>query len=329
MANPQYVTTAFGSVNPNPPGTPIDPSKLQGADYYRYVAQNDPNPATRAAAQAWLARNSATAPNMGAGNYAPVFPQTAPAAGNTNAPVSPTPSQSDPLSAYLKSDPRFAGMDITSILNAYNTGDWSGVMKSNGQPVSTDEANAEFQRQMGVLDPAFQAENTKDKLDLTGDLGLADQNYQNYLDTSAQQFSADKDTQDKTAADNGVLFSSGRVQKLNDLKTKYDQDAALKQATLANTVAKAGRGYAYKYGTTAAQDPSLSQYFSAGSQTYNPFAAKNNTAKTGLSSIYNPGETNFYGTNPALESSQAKTRASSVLASKYNKLLPYGFTYSM
>jgi len=233
---------------------------LQGADYFNWIAKNDPDPAKRKGALTWLALHSPANKNAATGSIAKT--------------VIEQPSQKsfkDAVKESIISDPRFKDIitdpsQVDNIIGAYNSGNWNGITKSNGQPVSAAEANDEITKQLSVLEPAFAAEKSKDTMDLADKLANEQAQYNNYLDTSAANFQGEKATQDKTAADNGVLFSSGRREKLNNLATKYANDAALKKNTLASSIAGDTRDYAYKYGSGEANNPSLSSYFAAPTQ---------------------------------------------------------------
>lgn len=221
----------------------------------------------------------------------------------------------------LQNDSRFAGMDIDSLVNAYNTGDFSGVTNASGQPLDTATANKDFADSMAVLDPAYKAEKAKETADFQDTIGYKQDQYKRDLATSAENFQSDKTQLDQTAADNGVLFSGGRFQKENNLATKYANADAAKKAALTTDVSLAGRDYGYKYGTEAANSPTLSGYFQAGGNTYNPNVATGGVGSSGLSSIYNPNSTNFYGKNPEKQSAEAAQRASGLLKNKVNKLV--------
>lgn len=221
----------------------------------------------------------------------------------------------------LQNDPRFAGMNIDALVNAYDTGDFSGVTNSVGQPLSTDAANKALSDSMAVLDPLYAAEKAKATADLQDTLGNKQAQYNSDLATSGANFQADKTALDKSAADQGVLFSGGRYQKENNLSTRYANADAARKASLTSDVNTAGRDFAYKYGSTAAQNPNLSSYYQAGGNTYNANVATGGVGSSGLSTLYNPGATNFYGTNNAAESAAAKTRAAGLLANQANKLV--------
>lgn len=226
----------------------------------------------------------------------------------------------------IQNDPRFAVYlqspgALDAIMNAYDTGDWSAVPGATGKPFDPVQANKAFADSMAVLDPVYAQERLKDTQDLTGNLEAKKAGYQNYLNTSASNFQQDKTTQDQNAADQGVLFSGGRVQKLNNLATKYEQDAALKKLQYGADVAGSARDYQYKYGNDAAKNSSLSQYYKAGTNTYNPNVATGGVGAGGIKSIYNPGAADFYGTNRAAQSTAAKIRAAGLLAGKTNKLV--------
>lgn len=221
------------------------------------------------------------------------------------------------VKSTIASDPRFAGMDIKAITNAYDTGDWSSVTG----PFSAADANKAFADSMSVLDPAYVQEKMKDTADLKDTLAQKTGDYQDYLDSSAANFQADKNAADTSAAQNGVLFSSGRVQNLNNLGNKYAAEAASKKRALGTDASSLSRDYQYKYGNDAAKDSNLSSFYNLGGNAYNPNVATGGVSSTGLSSIYNPSANDFYGTNKAKQSAEAKARAAGLLYAKGNKLV--------
>lgn len=222
------------------------------------------------------------------------------------------------LASILQKAALLGDNSLDSVLNSYST--TPGEL-NYGKPVTNSELDAEYQRQLTGIDPYYAAERSKETADLADTLGFKQREYQRYLQDSAAQFAIDKDTQDKTAADNGVLFSSGRLQKLNNLANQYSSDAAAKKDAYGTNVSQLARDYQYKYGNSAANNSALSSFYNAGGNTYNPNVAHGQVGSTGLSSIYNPNALNLEGTNVNQQQAIAKQRAASVLGNKSNKLL--------
>lgn len=229
------------------------------------------------------------------------------------------------LKAAIQGDPSLAGYNADDLVTAFNTNNWSGLTTPAGKPFDPSVANAELDRQMSILDPYFKQDLAKGTEDVTRALGQDQADFQNYLDTSATSFASDKAAQDKEAADNGVLFSSGRVAKLNNLGTAYAQDALYKQKKVGNDIGALASDFQYKYGNDPTQN--LSSYFKLGGQNYNPFVARGGTTPTNVSTVYRPSLNNYFGTNNTLQRTQAIQRASGVLANKANKLLPNSYAY--
>ena len=198
------------------------------------------------------------------------------------------------------------------------------VQNQFGQPFSQADQDAAYAEADAALSPYYQAEATKDAQDIEASLAEKQGNYDSYLRDAGQSFGQDKIKQDQTAADNGVLFSGGRAQKLRDLKNTYDQDQYDKQRSLTADVGQASRDYAYKQGTPAAQ--SLSKYYSANSNTYDPNVATGGVGSGGLSSLYNPNASNFQGTKVNTAKAAKEQRAAGLLWNKGNKLVASGLS---
>jgi len=211
-----------------------------------------------------------------------------------------------------------------AILNAYMSGDWSGVNDVTGQPFAQDQIDDAVRRSEAVLAPAYKAQEAFDRANIESTLGGAQDQYNQFLQGEATDFKAEKEQQDQTAADQGVLFSGSRYQKLNNLSDKYEQRQANQLSTLGRQVGDTARNYQYKYGDQAAGK--LSDYYNLGGQTYNANVAggKVGNAST-LSSVYNPSAYKFQGTAPVANKANAQVRAAGLLANRANKLTPYGY----
>lgn len=220
------------------------------------------------------------------------------------------------------------GNDIDSILNAFTTGDWSGVNDIYGQPFDVKSQQEAYNKAEKDTAAFYEAQKTKETADTEAALAQKQADYQNYLLQSGQNFEADKAQSDQTAANRGVLFSGARVQKEKNLKRGYEQDQAYKQASLGRDISNTARDYQYKYGNDAAN--SLSQYYKLGGNTYNPNVATGGVGSGGLSSIYNPNQYNL-GSGSRIKEQQIdiNTRAAKALTNKGNKLMATGYQYQI
>jgi hypothetical protein len=204
-----------------------------------------------------------------------------------------------------------AGGTVTNLQDAYGT-PFSGA----DQAAAVNQATQEGQ-------PFFEAQKQKAMQDAAASLANEQSQYGAYQANQARQFQADKQTQDQTAASQGVLFSGGRAQKLANLGATYTTDQAAKLAQLGANVGQTARDFQYKYGNDAAQN--LSQYYTAGGNVYNPNVAQGGATQGALSSIYNPGASNFQGTEVNAAKAAAQQRAAGLLWNKGNKILPLGY----
>lgn len=210
-----------------------------------------------------------------------------------------------------------------AIHTAYLNNDWSGVTDQYGTPFSPEDQRAAYEKGNAGLEPYYKALKQYETGNVQSDLEKQRLDYQNYLATSAADFQKEKTGLDQQAADQGVLFSGGRVQKQNDLKTAYDTEGAYKKNLMGLAVGDTARKYQYAYGNDAANN--LSSYYNLGGNTYNPGVARGGVGSGGLSSIYNPGQYNFGGTRNAEQSAEAQGRAAGLLWNRGNKLLSTGY----
>jgi hypothetical protein len=206
-------------------------------------------------------------------------------------------------------------------LNA-SGGDVTKMTDMYGTPFSQTDQTQAMSDASAALDPYYQAETQKDTQDAEASMAKSQADYQNYLQTSGQNFQADKTKQDQNAADQGVLFSGGRIQKQQNLQNAYSTDNASKLADLTASVGNAARDYQYKYGNNNANN--LSKYYSAGKNTYNAGVATGGVGNSGMSSIYNTGSSNFQGTNINAAKAAKEQRAAGLLWNKGNKLVSSG-----
>ena len=210
-----------------------------------------------------------------------------------------------------------------AILNAYLTGDWSGVTDATGQPFSLADQQDALAKSQAALAPYYEAQQTKAEEDAKSSLLQQQQDFQNYLDQAAASFVKDKTTLDQTAADQGVLFAGARAQKEQQLSDLYKSNLEAKRQTAATNIGNAARTYQYQYGDTAAGK--LSDYYTLGNQGYNANVAQNNVTPAGISSVYNSGGMGFQGTQVNAALAAAQQRAAGLLKNKANKLLATGY----
>lgn len=233
-------------------------------------------------------------------------------------------AMSSAISKSLSTNPdakAYAGAnDPTAILNAYVTGDWSGVSSLSGKPFTDEQQAAAVTQAETALAPAYKAQLENDRATTEDTLrgnqeGLADSE-----SADAQQFGKDKNALDQNAADQGVLFSGSRIQKQNDLRTAYqDRDAQARRGA-AEHAATTARGYQYNYGNEEAGKLS-SMYNLPDAPTYDAGVAGGKvTPGRTLSAAYDPSKYNFQGTKPVAQGAAVQTRAANLLANRANKL---------
>lgn len=228
------------------------------------------------------------------------------------------------LDAYIKevnkakaSDPSLAKNSQEDLAYAASTGDFSRILNEYGQPVSVKEQKQAMADAEDALAPGYQAGLEKTQADVEAEMQQQQADYDNYLAKQASQFGEDKTQLDQTAADRGVLFSGGRVQKEQNLGDAYSRDAEYNRSKVASNIASSARDFQYKYGNDAANN--LSSYYKLGSQSYNPKVATGGATTGGLSRIYNPNNFNFDGTEYLANRANVNQRAAGLLWNKANK----------
>lgn len=241
---------------------------------------------------------------------------------------STTPPTADAVAAALAANQnvqRYGGNNTaTSILNAYQTGDWSGVTDLTGKPFTDEQQAAAVASAKSALDPAYQAQEANDTASVESTLQKNQEGLSDFQDDQALQFGQDKDTLDQNASDNGVLFSGARIQKQNNLRNKYQTADQRAVRDAGESAANTTRAYQYSYGNDAAR--SLSSYYTTpGASSYDPNVAHGAVTRGGLAAAYNPGAYNFQGTQPVAQQANIQTRAASLLANRANKLSLSGY----
>lgn len=216
------------------------------------------------------------------------------------------------------------GNTAEDLAYAAQTGDFSGLVNQFGQPFSLEDQQAALKQAEEDNKLYYEALQSKETADTEAALAQKQADFQNYLLTSQQNFEADKATADQSAADRGVLFSGGRVQKEKNLQRSYEQDQAYKLGNISRDIASTARDFQYKYGKDATKG--LSQYYKLGGNTYNANVAQGGVGSTGLSKVYNPSEYDYQGTQNVARKAEAQKRAAGYLWNKGNKLLATGYS---
>jgi len=211
-----------------------------------------------------------------------------------------------------------------AIVNAYISGNWGGVVDVTGQPFSLADQEEAVRKANEALAPGFNEQQAYDTSVAERKLADTRRGVDEYLTDAEDKFIADKQNLDQDAANKGVLFSGGRVQKEKNLKAQYERDQAAKLATAGSTIGSTANDLAYKYGTPAANNPKLSQYYNLPSRTYNANVSRNGVSSNPLLGVYN-NSGNYQGTETVKNKAAVQTRAASLLANKANKIVPYGY----
>lgn len=228
------------------------------------------------------------------------------------------------ITSSLTSNPDTAALlgsnDPAAILNAYTTGDWSGVTTLTGKPFTDEQQQAAVAQADAALAPAYKAQESYDTAGVEDALRGDQEGFQDSQAADRKQFGADKDALDQNSADNGVLFSGSRVQKLNDLRNTYADREAIARRNASENIGGTTRAYQYQYGDDAAKKLS-NMYALPGASSFDANRAGGPvTPSKSLSSVYDPNAYSFQGTAPVAQKAQVQTRAASLLANKANKL---------
>lgn len=176
---------------------------------------------------------------------------------------------------------------------------------------------------LSEISPYYTQEQNASTYDIQKQLEKEQADYENYLASSAQNFQNEKDAADVNSANNGILFSTGRRQAQNNLQSKYSNDQADKLANYSSDVGTLANDYGYKYGTPA--ESSLSAYFGAPTNSYNATGTRAVITSNGVSPVYNPSISNYYGTQNTAKAYNAALRTAGKLGNQTNKGLLYGY----
>ena len=225
--------------------------------------------------------------------------------------------------AAVGAHPTFAGNTPEAISYATTTGDFTRLVNAQGQPFSTADQQAAVAQATTDLTPYYAAEQKKETADTDAALAAKQAERTKFLADQQAAFETDKATQDQNAANQGVLFSGGRVQKLKQLGDAYSRADEYNKSTIGNSIASTARDFGYKYGDAAAN--SLGTYYNLGGNNFNPNVATGGVSSSGLSSIYNANQ-GFQGTQINAAKAAAQKRAAGLLANKGNKLTASGYS---
>lgn len=234
----------------------------------------------------------------------------------------------DQVTEVMRQDPFFTDYlkhnSPEDIEYASASGDFSALRNEYGQPFSRSEQQKAL-KQAGKMDEDYyKALKQKETADVENALAQKQANYQDYLLNSGQQFEEDKTGLDQSAADKGVLFSGGRVQKEKNLERAYQQDQASKLGSMTRDIGATARDYQYQYGNKAAKK--LNQQYNLGGNTYNANVARGGVGSSGLSSVYNTKQFDFKGTRVGEQAAQANRGATQLLKNRANKLMASGYS---
>ena len=237
------------------------------------------------------------------------------------------PYSDEEYAAALESNPIIQasvakGNTVEDLAYAAETGDLSRLVNQFGQPFSLEDQQAALAKAEEDNKLYYEALQSKDIADAESALAQKKADYQDYLLNSGQQFESDKAQSDQSAADKGVLFSGGRVQREKNLARAYEQDQASKLGSISRDIGNTARDFQYKYGNDSVN--ALSESYKLGANTYNPNVATGGVKSSGLSSIYNPSQYNYQGTQNVARKTAANQRAAGYLWNKGNKLLATG-----
>lgn len=217
------------------------------------------------------------------------------------------------------------GNTVDTILNAYTSGDWSGVIDLTGKPFTDEQQKAAVTAAESVLAPAYKETEALDRSVVEDSLRGTQGELKSSQVADAKQFGQDKDVLDQNSADRGVLFSGSRTQKLNDLRTSYQERERIARENASSTIRSTVRPYQYSYGNDAAKGLS-DLYQLPGASTFNTNVAGGQvTPSKTLSGVYNPDEFKFQGTKPVAQKAAVQVRAASQLGNTANKLSLAGY----
>lgn len=234
------------------------------------------------------------------------------------------------IAASLAKNPdylRYGGTNSPeAILDAQLSNDWSSLINPlSGKPFTDRDQRQAVAASEKALAPAYRAAETYDRSVVEDKLLGEAQDFGQFQKDEADTFKDTKEALDQSAADQGVLFSGSRFQKLNDLRTTMSDREALRRGQGASRIKDIARGYQYDYGGDAADNLS-DLYKLPGTSNFNANVAGGQvTPGKSLSSVYDPNQFKFQGTRPVAQKAAVQTRAASLLGNKANKLQGLGY----
>jgi len=281
-------------------------------------------PRTTAAVKSWQRANGVDN-SSGPGHWGPRSIQVASGRGNQRETQESVDSQ---YAEVASRNPKVAslinnGDTIESVISALQNGDLSTITDSFGMPFDVETQQKAIEDSNANTRAYFKALEDRETADTESALAQKQADYQNYLLNSGQQFEVDKTKADQNAANSGVLFSGGRVQKEKNLERTYQQDQDRQFGNTSRDISSIGQDFQYKYGKSNTNQ--FKNSFNLGGNTFNANTARGGVGSSELSKIYNPGNFNsFKGTRLGEKSAIENTRAASRLQNRGNKLLATG-----
>ncbi len=215
------------------------------------------------------------------------------------------------------------GSSLDDIISALQSGNLSGITDSMGMPFSVADQQKALKQAQEDTKLYYEALKKNETADAERALAQKQADYQDYLINSGESFKEDKLAADQTAANKGVLFSGGRIQKEKNLENAYNRDQASKFGSYSRSIGQTAQDYQYKYGDSSANR--LKDYYKLGTNMYNANVARDGVSSAGLSNVYNPKQFDFQGIRNTERKAAENTRAAGLLWNKGNKLLATGY----
>lgn len=220
----------------------------------------------------------------------------------------------------IAADPRSKGLSIPleSLLSGYATGDYKEVSDpSTNKPYSSEIQQDALAQARKDVENTFNAEKNYETQQTERAMRQKQADYQSQLLAQGEKFQAEKGALDQTAANQGVLFSGGRLQKQQALQDTYARNQADNLRNATEAIGGLAEDYQYKYGNQAARG--LSDYYKLGGNTYNAGMSTGGVGSSGLSRVYRTRDTLGTGTTVNKYEAAARTNAFDRLKNKANK----------
>lgn len=222
----------------------------------------------------------------------------------------------DSLAANIMSRLQNSGDSRADVMN-------NVVTTFTGQPISEEEMSQLFQEEYDKLGGYFEAMQDMEKSALESQLGLGKREYERYLENAQSQFGQDKDTADTRAAQQGILFSTGREEGLRNLENTYKSNEEAMRDRLSTNMSDSLRDYQYNWGGKGMNR--LADQYQLGTQNYDAFTPRGVVSSGGIKSIYNPKKYDFEGTKRNERKSIADMYAQRRAANRSNSMGMYGY----